>query len=158
MITITKRLLLVLLLVAAAVPAQADFNAIARAIDGHRGVKRVWIPFLGVARFMVRAVEPKGVYDFQLATFEGTEDLDAQQLKEILRSKIGPGFTPLVQVWSNRRDEWCFIYAKPKGERIELVILARDDETVLVRVDVDADQVAREIHERPRQMTRMARR
>jgi hypothetical protein len=157
--TAAKRLLLALLLGAITIPAQADFNSVARAIDSHRGVNRVWIPFLGVARFVVRVVEPKGVGDFQLATFEGAENIDARELKEIMRTKIGPGFTPLVQVWSNRRDEWSFIYAKPKGDRVELMILTRDDEdTVLVRVELDADEVAREIHKHPREVHRVARR
>jgi hypothetical protein len=157
--TAAKRLLLALLLVVTAVPAMADFNAVARAIDKHPGVKRVWIPFLGMARFVVRVVEPKGVGDFQLATFEGAENLDARELKEILRTRIGPGFTPLVQTWSNRRDEWSFIYAKPQGDRIELIVLTRDSEdTVLVRVELDADEVAKEIHKHPREVNRMARR
>jgi hypothetical protein len=155
----TKRLLLALLLGVVAIPAQADFNAIARAIDKQQGVKRIWIPFLGLARFVVNVVEPKGVNDFQLATFEGTDDLDARELQNIMRSRIGPGFSPLVQVWSNKRDEWSFIYARPKGHnRIELMILNHDHEdTVLVRVDVDADEVAREIHSHPREVRKMAR-
>ena len=158
-ITSTKRLLFALLLVTVAIPARADFNAIARAIDSRQGVNRVWIPFLGVARFVVNVVSPKGVNDFQLATFEGTDDLDARELQDLMRAKIGPGFTPLVQVWSNKRDEWSFIYAKPKGNnRIELMILNHDHEdTVLVRVDVDADEVAREIHSHPREVRKMAR-
>lgn len=157
--TTTKRMLAVLLFAVVTSPANADFNAIARALDDHHGVNRVWIPFLGVARLVVRVVEPEGVNDFQLATFEGTDGLDARELQSLMRAKAGPGFVPLVQVWSRKSNEWSFIYARPheNGNRIELLVLAHDDdETVLVRVDVDADVIAREINHHPRRVIHVA--
>ena len=158
----TKRLVAALLAFAVTLPAYADFAELARAIDGKSGVKRIWIPLLGLARFAVRVVEPKGVNDFQLATFEGTDNVDPRELQLLMRDKLGKGFQPLVQVWSRKggKREWSFIYARPhaNSNRIELVILAHDDEdTALVRVDVDADIVARELGE-PRNVTRVARR
>lgn len=150
----TRRLGVALLLVAfIAVPMYADFASIARAIDSHPGVKRVWIPFLGVARFAVWVVRPEGVHDFQLVTFEGADRLDPQELQNILRTQIGPGYSPLVRAWSRKKGEWSFVYAKPVGQRIDLVILSHDDEdTVLVRVDVDATIIAREIEMHPREV------
>lgn len=153
-----KRLAVAALLVCT-LPLYADFSAVARAIDAHHGVKRVWIPFLGIARVAVRVVEPQGVHDFQLATFTGAGNIDARELQRILRAKAGPGFKPLVQVWSRKSNEWSFIYAKPKGDRIELMVLAHDDEeTVLVRVEVNADKVAEAIEHHPRHVTNVARR
>jgi len=159
---VNKRLAFAALLLAAvATPLHADFAAVARAIDSQEGVSRVWIPFLGVARVVVRFVQPEGVRDFQLVTFKNTDGVDPRKLQEIMQRKAGPGFTPLVRVWSRRSGDWSFIYAKPSAEknRIELMVLAHDDEeTVLVRVDVDADVLARELGDQPRGVTRMARR
>ena len=153
----TRRLLIALLLVVVTVPAFADFSSLARAIDSRSGVKRIWIPFLGLARIAVRVVEPEGVRDFQLATFEGTENLRPEELQAIMRNKVGKGFTPLVQVWSKKSREWSFIYARPHGRNVELIVLAHEDEeTVLVRIDVDADMVARTINDHPRRVTSMA--
>ena len=156
-----KRLLAVLLVLAVTVPMYADFGAVARAIDAEKGVKKVWIPFLGVARLAVRLVHPEGVRDFQLATFEGTDNVDPARLQQLMQEKLGKGFVPLVRVWSKKggkKAEWSFIYVRPRGgDRIELVILAHDDEdTALVRVDVDAAVLARHLDE-PRSVTRMAR-
>jgi hypothetical protein len=156
-----KRLLLAAVLFATvALPLHADFNAVARAIDRQDGVSRRWIPFLGVARAVVWMVQPEGVRDFQLVTFQSKGRVDPQELQQIMRAKAGDGFKPLVQVWSRRSNEWSFIYARPssKSNRIELMVLAHDDEeTVLVRVDVDAEVLARELGEKPRGVTRMAR-
>jgi hypothetical protein len=148
-------------LFAVALPLHADFASIARAIDAQHGVSRVWIPFLSIARVAVRLAEPEGVHDFQLAVFEGTENADPREMHRILRAKIGAGFVPLVQARSKKSNEWSFIYARPseKSDRLELVILVRDDEeTVLVRIDVDANKVAQEIRAKPRNVTNMARR
>jgi hypothetical protein len=142
-----------------ALPMRADFASVARAIDAQRGVKRIWIPFLGLARFAVRVIQPEGVHDFQLVTFTGAENVDPHDLHAIMRTKAGEGFTPLVQVWSRRSNEWSFIYARPRprSDRIELMILAHDDEdTVLVRVDVNAEIIAREIKDKPRHVSHVA--
>lgn len=155
----TKRIAAALFLSLLAVPLYADFADIARAIDRQHGVKRVWIPFLGLARFAVRVVAPEGVHDFQLATFDGARDVDPRALQQIMRAKAGPGWTPIVQVRS--RGDWSFIYARPSksGERVELMILAHDSsDTVLVRVDVDANKVARELRDEPRRVSQHARR
>jgi hypothetical protein len=154
-----KRLLAAVLLVTVTLPLHADFNAVARAIDGHHGVKRIWIPFLGLARAAVWVVRPKGVHDFQLATFTGADDADGAELQAIMRAKVGPGFTPLVQVRSRKSGEWSFIYAKPSPDtnRVELIVLTHDDDdTVLVRVEVDANAVAREVRRHPRHVSDMA--
>lgn len=157
----TKRIAAALLVLAVTIPAYADFGAVARAIDAEKGVKRIWIPFLGIARMAVWIVHPEGVRDFQVATFEGTDNVDPARLQQLMQEKLGKGFVPLVRVWSkkNGNKEWSFIYVRPHGkDRIELVILAHDDEdTALVRVDVDAEVLAREL-DRPENVTRMARR
>ena len=157
-----KRLAVAALLVlAVAQPVHAGFTELARAIDSKDGVSRIWIPFLGLARIAIWVVEPKGVQDFQLATFQGTSHLDGREMQALMRTKIGPGFTPLVQVWSRKSKEWSFVYAKPHpdGRKIELVVLAHDnEETVLVRVSVDSEIVAREINASPRRVVHVARR
>lgn len=156
----TKRVLagLVLALVIAQ-PMFAGFNDVARAIDAKDGVSRMWIPFLGIARMLVRVASPDGIHDFQLVTFRGAEKLDPHELQTIMREKLGEGFSPLVQVRSRKSKEWSFIYARPtkNAERFELVVLAHDDEdTVLVRVDIDAEMLSREIGREPRNVTRVA--
>jgi hypothetical protein len=155
---VIKRAAALLLVTLVATPAFADFDAIARAISRKSGVRRVWIPFLGLARFAVRIAAPEGVHDFQLATFEGGNRLDPKELKALMRSQAGKGFVPLVQVWSRKSGEWSFIYVKPSpsGKRMELLVLAHDkSDTTLVRVDVDAALIAREL-DSPRQVTRVA--
>jgi hypothetical protein len=157
----TKRLAAALLFLTIAAPLHADFASLARAIDHQQGIRRIWIPFLGIARAVVWVAQPKGVKDFQLVTFHTSNGVDPKALHDLMRREAGPGFKPLVQVWSRRSQEWSFIYARPTPDknRIELMVLAHDDEeTVLVRVDVDADVVARELEERPRHVSRMARR
>jgi hypothetical protein len=158
---VNKRLLAIALALVVTQPLYAGFSELARAIDSKKGVSRVWIPFLGIARIAVRVIAPEGINDFQLVTFEGGANLDSRELQQLMRAKIGPGFAPLVQVRSRKSSEWSFIYAKPHGDgkRIELVILAHDkSDTVLVRVDVDADVLARELGDSPRGVIRVARR
>lgn len=154
----TRRILAAAALLIAAMPLHAGFLEVAHAVQAKRGVHRVWIPFLGIARAAIWMARPVGVHDFQLATFEGADDLDPRELAEIMRERAGREYQPLVQVRSARSGEWSFIYAKPSrnGSRVDILILTHDhDDTVLVRVDVDADVLMREM-KKPRNVTRIA--
>ncbi|HEY0144251.1 MAG TPA: hypothetical protein VGF48_25420 [Thermoanaerobaculia bacterium] len=155
----TKRLIALLAFVAVTLPLYADFGSMARAIDSQRGIRRVWIPFFGLARTLVRVADPQGVHDVQLAVFEGNGKLNAKQLGELMRQHVGKGFRPLVRAYSKKSGEWSFIYVKPTVKnRFELMILAADQgETVLVRVEVDAEVLAREL-DHPIEVGKMARR
>lgn len=154
-----RRSVAALLLLVLALPMYGDFGAIARAIGRQKGVDRVSVPFLGFARAIVWFVAPEGIHDFQLATFEGTDRLNPRAMQKIMRSNIGAGYKPLVQVWSRKSGEWSSIYVRPKsnGKRIELMLLAHDrSETVLIRLDADANVIARELGD-PRNVERFAR-
>ena len=144
----TRRISLLALVtvVFCALPLHADFNRLAHIVELRSGAKRIWIPFFGLARFVVHAAHPNGVHDVQLATFEGGDFREA-----VLDAKdvLGDGFRPLVRVHSNRRDESTMIYARPAGGNLmTLLIFAADgDDTTLVQVTVDAERVGREMIE-----------
>jgi hypothetical protein len=106
---------------------------------------------------MVQVVRPNGIHDFQLAVFERTRtNIDMRDLEQLVADGVGKGFAPLVRVRSNRSGESVLIWARPKKDCLELIILAHErDETVLVRVDANAEMVARQFGE-PRQIVRIA--
>lgn len=137
-----------LLTLAVALPMRADFNSLVRAVETIPGLRRMPIPGIGLVRFAVWMIHPKGVYDFQLATFEGDGgDIDQRQLESLLRQHATDGYRPLVQAHSRRSGELTLIWARPQGERIELLLMTheRRDETVVLRAVVDVETVAREI-------------
>ena len=136
-----------------AVPLHAGFDEIANALCKRTGLKRVSVPFLGLARLAVWVVEPNGVRDFQLVTYEATGDVDLAELRDAIRSHIDRGFQPLVQVQSARKGEFSMIYARPRGDdHVELIVFTHDGgDTVLVRVEVDAERLGRSMS-RPRNM------
>ena len=141
-----KRTLIVLLACLFTLPLQADYGDVVRAIRRQPGVRKVWIPFMGLARMVVRTVHPEGVHDFQISVFEGVDHHDSREIESLLQRRLGKGFTPLVRAWSKRSGAWSFIYARPQGDTFELIVLAHDDEeTALVRVLVDPEVLARRI-------------
>lgn len=143
----TKRALFAALLIVFALPLYADFGAIEHALTARLG-KPTYIPLLGVVRFASWIVHPKGVHDFQLAVYEGPRRrVDRDDIERIVAREMPRGFTPLVRT-RERNGEWTLIYAKPSGDRVELFIVAHDHgdgDTTLLRVDLDAVRVAREM-------------
>lgn len=152
-----RRLAAVLFAAIVAMPAYAGFDEVLAGLHAKLG-HPTWIPFFGFIRAGVRVVHPDGVHDMQLAVFEGKGTLDSVEADRIMRSRIGGGYTPFVRVRSKRDHEWSFIYARPVGDLMDLVVLSNDGEdTVLVRVVVDPQRVSRSIDREPRTVALVAR-
>ena len=145
----TRRIGLIALLAVtlAAPPAFADFARVAHGLR-KLGFERTWVPFLGLARSFVRVVHPKGVYDFQIAVYEDTPSVPGIAIETMLRKSVGAGFTPLVRVYSSKKGESVFVYARPSSDvrKVELLVLSHEPgETVLVRISADAEIVGRDL-------------
>jgi hypothetical protein len=154
----TRRLALALLVACLAVPAHAGFNEVLGGLESRLG-HATWIPLFGIARIGVRVVHPDGVHDVQLAVFEGKGSFDPLDADRLMRSQIGSDYSPLVRVRSKHDREWSFIYAKARGNLMELVVLTNDgDDTVLVRVVVDPEVVSRYVRDDPRNVALVAHR
>jgi len=128
----------------AALPLYADFSAVVREVQSRTGLHRVYVPFLGLARFAVWIIHPKGVHDIELATFEGnSHDTDGRFIGDLLLKNAGPGFRPLVRVQSNKHGgEWTYIYARPTGELFELMIATYEGrEATVVHAVVDIERM-----------------
>ena len=142
-----KRVLLAIAIVALAAPLYADFNSIERALSTRIG-NPTYIPLLGLIRLGTWVVHPKGVHDFQLTVYEGPRrGIDSAEIERIVAREMPKGFSPLVRTRA-RNGEWAFIYARPRGDRVELFVVAHDSgdgDTTLLRVDLDAVRVAREM-------------
>ena len=142
---VIKRLLPLLFVFVVAVPAFADFRAVEQQIRSQLG-SPTYIPFIGVVRFATWIVHPKGVHDFQLATWDKHAELDGVELEAFLRQGLSSDFQPLVRVRS--RKEWTFIYARPLADRFEIIVLNHDhSDTVLVRADVDGTELSKAVNE-----------
>jgi hypothetical protein len=153
----TRRLLAALTLVlCCTLPLHGDFRSLDRALRDHLG-DPVWIPFSGLARFATWVARPDGVRDFQLTVFEGKRhaSIDGAEVERLLRAEA-PEFRPMVHVRSDKRGEWTFIYTRPAGrDLIEMLIVTHDDDTVLLRLEMDVDTFARECGS-PAKMARLA--
>ena len=145
-----KQAALLALVLFAALPLHANFKEVVRAVEVRTQMHPTSIPFLGLARFAVWIIHPEGVYDFQLATFEGRgADVQFDDLSAALRQAVGSGFRPLVQVRSQRKGEFTFIYARPvDDDRVELMLATHDhSDTVVLRAVIDADKMLAHINE-----------
>jgi hypothetical protein len=143
---VIRKLALLVVLLTVAVPAFADFRDVERELRTRLG-SPIYIPFLGFARFATWMVHPHGVRDFQLATWEDKHAvIDGVELEQLLRRGLPPDFQPVVRV--RERHEWTFIYARPVGDRFEMMLLTHDDsDTVLVRADINGEQLAKAIQD-----------
>ena len=147
----TKRAALLALVLAAALPLHAGFKDVVRAVEARTQMHPTYIPMLGLVRFATWIIHPDGVYDFQLATFEGesARSIDFDELTATVRKAAGAGFQPLVTARSRRNGEFTYILAKAVDDnRIEFMLATHDhSDTVVVRAVIDADKMLAHINE-----------
>ena len=152
-----RRVTLVLVAVLLALPAHAGFNEVLGGLRSRLG-EPTWIPFLSVVRTVVRVGHPRGVHDLQLAMYEGRGAINPSDLEHLMRSQAGRDYAPLVNVRSRRGNESSFIYARPVGDLLELLVLTSDNgDTVLVRVVVDPAMAGQYLKNDPRSVALVAR-
>lgn len=145
-----KRIALMIgvLLLLAAMPANAGFDEVVRAIESRYHVHHTNIPFFGLVRFAVRVTHYDGVADVQLSTWEDAKFDDVRAVADLVRRNVGEDFQPVVQAWQ-RDGECSLIYAHPIGrDQVAMMIFAHDrSDTTLIRVVVSVDQFAKAVRE-----------
>ena len=145
-----RRIAVILFAALVSFPAYAGFDEVLAALHGKLG-HSTWIPGFGLIRAGVRVTHYDGVHDLQLAVFEGKGTFDSLEADRLMRDRIGGGYTPMVRVRSKHDREWSFIYAKPAGDLMDLVVLTNDgQDTVLVRVVVDPETMAKYLDHEPK--------
>jgi hypothetical protein len=106
----------------------SDFDAITKHIKLYYHAKRVSIPFLGLAKFLVKIVRPAGVKSFKVAIFENLSFTDGKtdtELSLVMRNALSREWQPLVRVRS-RDGERLYVYAREAGENIKLMVVTID--------------------------------
>lgn len=145
-----KRTALVLVIVLAsaafAAPVRADFKRIVRGIEREGNIRHRWIPMLSVARLAVRLNPVEGVSDFRLAVFD-RNPLPAERLDSLVRESVSKGWSPMVGV-RERNGSQARIYMREVGENVSLLIVAsEDEELVVMQLRIDPEKLAEMIDE-----------
>ena len=102
--------------------------------------KKRGIPLLGLAKFAVKIIKPAGVKSFNLTIFEelkNTNRLPDSELSAMMKSALGPEWSPLVSVRTRSGDQ-VYAYAQEAGKDIRLAVLVINErEAALARVKID---------------------
>jgi len=136
------------LLVAGLVSASAlqggtrEFKHLVKDLRTHCHKAPTGTGFLGL---MARCFAPEGIRGLRMAIFEDLEERDRMPgaaFEDLVRRTMGPELTPLVLVRSQRLGERTLIYAKPHGQRADLLIAtAEEHEMVVLSLEVDPEQL-----------------
>jgi hypothetical protein len=150
-----RALIAAAILLGLGIPARAgdpDFDAVVRGIESTFQTRRTHIPLFGVAKFFVKVSRPGGAKQLDLAIFEDLkiERSRLQDLDDTVRKAAGERWSPMVRVRS--REEWVTIYARPDGKKDMHLLIATVEpgEATVIRLKVDAAELARMIDESPR--------
>ena len=137
--------------------ADNDFDSLVRNMESNYGSKRLYIPFMGLANFIVKVARPVGTKDFKLAVFEHVDGMRHPSTDQLDATFLPQGWKPFVRVVSRKSGERIQIYARESHRDHELLITTFErDEAVMVRLRVNAERLAKWVNN-PALMCRSAR-
>ncbi len=119
--------------VSAARAADTEFDAVVRHIEKTYHARRNDPGGMWFARIAMKFAQPKGVKGFKIAMFENLSGPATDpRLGEIVRDSLDASWRPIVRASSRIDRDQTYVYVRPSGNDIELLIVAVDDEEATV--------------------------
>jgi hypothetical protein len=128
--------------------AQRDsFDALVKGLTSQDHVEVTTPPMMWLGRLVVRAMQPEGVLDVRLATFEGrglSRVAADDSFGKLLQRVSGNGWSPLVRVHSRRNGEVSAVHFRHDHNKLSVLVVAitRDD-AVVVEATVQPEALRR---------------
>lgn len=125
--------------------ANDDFGNIVRYIESRYHVHRNYPFLMALAGTAAKAWPGTGVKDVKIALFEDQHLLQTasdRELDELVQAAGNSGWQPLVKSFSRRSGDHSYIYAKPEGRYLTLLIVnVEPSEAEVVQVKIDPKQL-----------------
>jgi hypothetical protein len=125
--------------------ASDDFTRIVHHIEANYHVHRNHRWAMSFAGLVVKVSHVAGVKSFKGAIFEDQRlenTATDQKLDEIVLRAGESGWQPMVKSFSRRTGEHAFVYAKPEGHDLKLLIVSVEpNEAAVIQVKLDPDKL-----------------
>src|SRR5262249_48659725 len=136
--------LLVLFLSAAAAAFAGDweFDRLVKSVETHFQARRMHIPMMGLANFVLKVAHPAGTSGVKIAIFEDlqTTDDDLDALDQFMNQIDGERLHPMVRVHSRRGGEATYIYTGEVGKSTKVLVATFDrHEATIVEVKANIE-------------------
>ena len=141
----------IMLLLTAGCSNGSEFRTLCNAVGSEPGVKRQWVPFMGLARTGVRMIKPSGVHDIRLAVYEHPNGLHGSnpRLDAAIARITDEGWAPMVRV-TEAGGARTTVWIRPEGDLMDMLVLAHDsEESVVVHMKVDSEKLMADLAEDP---------
>lgn len=123
-----------------------DFKEVVTRLESHYGAKRMGIPLLGAANFLVKVVRPGGVKSFRVAVFDDHDFSPTAKDAEFdraIRGLLASKWLPMVRSVSRTEGSRSLIYSRPDGKEVEIMAINFDRrQAVVVQAKVDPEALA----------------
>lgn len=129
--------------------AASGFDNVVRLFETRYSVRHHGVPGLWLAKPSMFVSRMSGLKIAEFDSFHIPSDDGARLLSE-LKGALGDEWTPFVETWSKLDCEWSVIYARERGDRLELLIVDsdNDDGVTVLQLKVSGKAVDEWISER----------
>ncbi|MEK6320695.1 MAG: hypothetical protein AABN33_03315 [Acidobacteriota bacterium] len=130
--------LLVSLAPTIALAGDKSFSSVVKHIKStYRAKQQGFFGAMMLARFAVKLIKPAGVKNFRVVLLRDLDYSQApgpgdRQFHSLVRSKIDPMWTPLVEYSSPRERQWSYVYVTREKEDVKLLVVTLQQKDAVV--------------------------
>jgi hypothetical protein len=123
---------------AASLAGDESFSSVVKHIKSNYHAKQQgFFGALMLARFAVKIIKPAGVKNFKVVLLKDLDYSEAPgpgngQFHSLIRNKIDPRWTPLVQYSSPREKQWTYVYVTREKEDVQLLVVTLQQKDAVV--------------------------
>ena len=112
-----------------------DFGMIVGNVEKHYHAKKRKIPFMGLAGFAVKLIQPAGVKSVKLAIFDDQDFAPGQRdraFEHAIDGSLNPKWKPMVRATSRKSGDRSYVYSHQSGKDIELLTMTFSSKQAIV--------------------------
>jgi hypothetical protein len=123
---------------AASLAGDESFSSVVKHIKSNYHAKQQgFFGAMMLARFAVKIIKPAGVKNFKVVLLKDLDYSEAPgpgngQFHSLIRNKIDPRWTPLVQYSSPREKQWTYVYVTREKEDVQLLVVTLQQKDAVV--------------------------
>jgi len=136
---------LLILSEAAAFAGDDPYGRLVKNLETNYHARRISVPFLGLANFVLKFWHPAGVKSVKLSVFNDLApagEATGPSFDAALRAAASD-WRPMVRVYSQAEQQWVYVYLLEEGKDVKILVATHSRrEGVIAQVKFDPDKLA----------------
>ena len=134
------------LIEASALAGDDPYGRLVKNLEANYHARRISVPFMGLANFVLKFWHPAGVKSLKLTVFGEVSplpDATGPSFDSALKAAVGPDWQPVVRVYSKADQQWVYVYLMEERKDVKILVATHSErQGVIAQVKFNPEKLA----------------